>query len=119
TGLKIVDTLIPIGRRLQPTFTAWGQRSPSPGSPPRTHLPPRQLLQELADHYLFAALNELFHASLLAENQRRAEHLEGAFKRLEEQRDRLRRVDNRLRQEEITEEIEVLLLNASQGEPLC
>ena len=47
-----------------------------------------------------------------AENQQRVRHLEGAVERLDDQLGTLERRRHRLRQEEITEEIEVILLNA-------
>jgi F-type H+-transporting ATPase subunit gamma len=65
----------------------------------------------LVHHYLFAALHEIFYTSLMAENQRRIQHLEGAIQRLEEKNENLARKSRTLRQEEITEEIEVILLS--------
>ncbi len=47
----------------------------------------------------------------MAENQRRIQHLEGAIQRLEEKNENLARKSRTLRQEEITEEIEVILLS--------
>ena len=54
----------------------------------------------------------MFYASLAAENHRRVEHMEGAVTRLDERVLALKRRANALRQEEITEEIEVILLSA-------
>jgi F-type H+-transporting ATPase subunit gamma len=56
-------------------------------------------------------LHEIFYASLMAENQRRMQHLEGAIHRLHEKTDGFARRCRALRQEEITEEIEVILLS--------
>ncbi len=80
--------------------------------PPRLNLEPMHLLEQLGEHYLFAALHELFYSALLAENQRRIQHTERALGRLEERSARLMRDRNRFRQEEITEEIEVIMLSA-------
>jgi F-type H+-transporting ATPase subunit gamma len=66
---------------------------------------------ELVDQYLFAALHELLYTSLMAENQQRVMHLESAVRHLDEELSELNRQINILRQEEITEEIEVLLLS--------
>ena len=58
---------------------------------------------------------------LMAENRRRMQHLEGAIRRLEERTSELALKRNALRQEEITEEIEVILLSAravQQNPPL-
>jgi len=79
--------------------------------PPLLYLAPERFFAELLDHYLFAALHEIFYASLMAENQRRMQHLEGAIHRLGEKTDDYARRCRALRQEEITEEIEVILLS--------
>ncbi len=65
------------------------------------------------DHYLFAALHEILYASLNAENHQRVAHLEGAVKHLDDESAELARQCNALRQEEIIEEIEVILLSAA------
>ena len=49
----------------------------------------------------------------MAENHRRAQHLEGAIRHLDEESGELKRRSNALRQEEIIEEIEVILLSAT------
>jgi F-type H+-transporting ATPase subunit gamma len=71
------------------------------------------LLLELTDHYLFAALNEILYTSLMVENHQRVTHLEGAITHLDDELATLTRQSNALRQEEIIEEIEVILLNTS------
>ncbi|MEQ1531113.1 MAG: F0F1 ATP synthase subunit gamma, partial [Methylococcales bacterium] len=75
------------------------------------NLPPVDFFSDLVQHYLFAVLHEIFYISLMAENQRRLQHLEGAVKHLDDETSRLRRKAQIYRQEEITEEIEVILLN--------
>ncbi len=74
---------------------------------------PQEFLVELIDHYLFAALHEMLYASLMAENYQRLSHLGGAVKHLDDNSAELARQCNALRQEEIIEEIEVMLLSAS------
>lgn len=81
-------------------------------NPPLLYLPPERFFAELLDHYLFAALHEIFYTSLMAENQRRMQHLEGAIQRLDDKTHEYVRRCHTLRQEEITEEIEVILLSA-------
>jgi F-type H+-transporting ATPase subunit gamma len=98
-------------RRLLPPFETFVSLPCTSRSPPQIQLPPRQLLAKLVDHYLFASLTTLFYTALLVENQRRVQHLEAATRRLEEEISRLRLQANMLRQEEITEEIEVILLS--------
>jgi F-type H+-transporting ATPase subunit gamma len=84
-----------------------------PSEPPRTYLAPHPLLGQLTEHYLYALLHQVFHGSLMAENERRMLHMENALRRLDEQSEDLRRRRNALRQEEITEEIEVITLTTS------
>jgi F-type H+-transporting ATPase subunit gamma len=69
-------------------------------------------LSELTGHYLHAALNEVLYESLMAENRQRQAHMDRALQRLDDDCARLRLAYNTQRQEEITEEIEILLLAA-------
>jgi F-type H+-transporting ATPase subunit gamma len=62
---------------------------------------------------LFAVLHEMLYTSLMEENHHRVAHLERAVKHLDDQSVELARRSNVLRQEEIVEEIEVILLSAS------
>lgn len=80
--------------------------------PPELLLDPVVFTRELVEQYLFARLHELLYSSLLTENQVRVEHLESAVQRLERKSSNLTRKRNELRQEEITEEIEVIMLSA-------
>jgi len=80
--------------------------------PPRLNLNPDLFFAELTEHYLFAKLPGLFYASLMAENRRRLEHMENALRRMDIKIEDLRRKSNALRQEEIVEEIEIILLSA-------
>lgn len=88
------------------------QKTPNYGTPPVLNLEPGDFLSELIDHYLFAVLHEIFYISLAAENQKRLQHLEGAVKHLDDEMAGLHRKSQIYRQEEITEEIEVILLNS-------
>lgn len=81
--------------------------------PPVINLAPETLFTELSEHYLFAVLHQMLYTSLHAENHLRVTHMEGAVKHLDEEAQRLKQRYNALRQEEITEEIEVILLNAA------
>jgi len=80
---------------------------------PVLNLAPKPFLAELTDHYLFAALHEMLYSSLMTENLLRMTHLEGVVKHLDDESEDLARKCNALRQEEIIEEIEVILLGAS------
>ena len=91
------------------------QPSASPGArfahAPLLNVAAPEFFSSLVEHYLWAQMHDAFYGSLMAENRRRMQHLEGAIKRMEERSGALRRRYNALRQEEITEEIEVILLS--------
>jgi len=101
---------------LLPPFREYVAAPPRFSVPPVLNMEPADFLLELANDYLFAALNEILCASLLAENHSRLQHLEGAVQYLDKQIEALRRTRNQLRQEEIIEEIEVILMSASTPE---
>jgi len=82
--------------------------------PPMLMLPPEEFLAALVDEYLFATLHQILYLSLMAENQRRAQHLDGAVRHLDDETAALQRRINAARQQEIIEEIEVILLSADQ-----
>jgi F-type H+-transporting ATPase subunit gamma len=84
---------------------------------PVLNLSPPELLLAITDQYLFAALNEILYAALMEENHRRVMHLDGAVSHLDRQTEQLGRRLNALRQEEIIEEIEVILLSAGGPSP--
>ncbi|NIW85710.1 MAG: F0F1 ATP synthase subunit gamma [Gammaproteobacteria bacterium] len=80
---------------------------------PLLNLPPSDFFLALVDNYLFATLHEVLNASLMAENHQRVRHLDGAVRHLDQRLEALRRKSDQLRQEEIIEEIEVILLGAA------
>lgn len=88
-----------------------GQVAPRFAYPPQLNLASPKFFAELARHYLWAQMHDMFFGSLMAENRRRLQHMEGAMQRMEENADELQRKYNLLRQEEITEEIEVIMLS--------
>ncbi|MCB1948205.1 FoF1 ATP synthase subunit gamma [Nitrosomonas sp.] len=88
------------------------QEAPESAYPPMLNLKPSQFLAQLTDHYLYAALHEIFYSSLMVENHMRLKHMENAIHRLEKNEEQLQLQYNRVRQEEIIEEIEVILLSA-------
>ena len=79
--------------------------------PPILTLQPEIFLAQLVDLYLFSLLHAVFYSALMAENRARLAHLEAARQRLDQELGDLLRKRNALRQEEITEEIEVLMLS--------
>lgn len=82
---------------------------------PLLTLPPSAFFDQLVDLYLFSLLHAMFYSALMAECRARLAHLESAQHRLAENRDDLIRRRKVMRQEEITEEIEVLMLSADDA----
>lgn len=101
--------------RVQPLFPlmpeATGVRASA--NPPELMIAPRTMFEALLDEQLYTTLVAAYYQALAAENRLRMEHLEGAVEHLDRQRNELRLKRNYLRQEEITEEIEVILLSAA------
>ncbi len=107
-GGAVVHPLLPV-----PMRTPRGkQRS----HPLHINLPPRRLHAGLIDQFLETALGCALYDALLYENQQRLDHMEQARQRIDEQLEDLARRTNRARQEEITEEIEIILLSSFAAE---
>ncbi len=98
-------------RTLLPPFQQLEQVGDHGAMPPLLNQPPAEFLAGLTEHYLFALLHWILYSSLMAENHQRVTHLEGALRHLDNQSKRLAHLSNVLRQEEIIEEIEVILLS--------
>jgi F-type H+-transporting ATPase subunit gamma len=112
-GLYHCDDHGIVMQKLLPPFQRYLHLPPRFPHAPVLNQSPREFLVELIDHYLFAALHEMLYSSLMAENHHRVAHLDGAVKHLDDKSADLARQCNALRQEEIIEEIEVILLSAS------
>jgi len=104
-----------VTQTLLPPFQQLQDQHPPSAYPPLLYLSPPGFLSDLIQQYLFAQLYSALSNSLLAENEYRVAHLQGAIKHLDERSVELGRLRRSLRQEEIIEEIEVILLNAEQG----
>ena len=102
---------------LLPPFQHLSPLEDSLNGPPKLNLDPARFLLELVDQYLFATLHEMLFVSMMAENLQRMQHLEGAVRYLDQNLESLQRRGNQLRQEEITEEIEVILLSSANLTP--
>jgi len=105
-----------VAQKLLPSFQQYLLQPPHFPHPPELNLSAANFLLELTEQYLFAALHEILYTSLMAENRNRVAHLEGAVKHLDDKSEELSRQCNALRQEEIIEEIEVILLSSSDPE---
>ncbi|MCW8855304.1 MAG: F0F1 ATP synthase subunit gamma [Gammaproteobacteria bacterium] len=104
-----------VSERLLPPFRDITAEKLLYTSPPLINLSNSDFFIELTDHYLFNSLHRILYGSLMIENQRRIQHLENATRHLDTKTDELARKINALRQEEIIEEIEVILLNVSSN----
>ena len=105
------DMVVPQLARLEPFPEP---TTDAPGTPPQLDLPPEALLPELGEQHLLAQLQAVLYAALAAENEKRLRHMDAAIRRLDEDSARLTVQRNRLRQEEITEEIEVIMLSVER-----
>jgi F-type H+-transporting ATPase subunit gamma len=100
-----------VERPLLPTFEEVPAAPRRFGCPLQLTLAPPTLFAALLDQYLYAALSQMLYASLTAESHKRMQHLDSAIRHLDHRREELARRSRLLRQEEIIEEIEVILLN--------
>jgi len=78
-------------------------------SPPLTFAPAATVAAGVAEHYLFHNLLALLLRSIRVENHMRLMQMETALRHLERGGEELQRQRNRLRQEEIVEEIELMV----------
>lgn len=97
--------------KLLPPFTDIAGCDSEYTLPPLLNMDSNDFFLELTDHYLYWTLNRIMYVSLMMENQRRMEHLENAKNHLDDKTEELGRKISAMRQEEIIEEIEVILLN--------
>jgi len=100
-------------QKLLPPFQQLQREGTGYTHPPEMYLSASRFMLELTEHYLFAALHAILYSSLMAENQNRMTHLESAVNHLDERSQELERRCRAMRQEEIIEEIEVILLSAT------
>jgi F-type H+-transporting ATPase subunit gamma len=82
-------------------------------SPPDINLTPHRLIREFIDYYVDAALHELFSTSLVSENRLRLERMTKALEHIDKSAGGLIQRLNRVRQEDITQEIETILLSVN------
>ena len=99
--------------QLLPPFQKTSDTKTNSFTPPLLNITSREFFLDLTEHYLFNSLHRILYVSLMIENQHRIQHLENATHHLDEKTEELKHKINALRQEEIVEEIEVILLNIS------
>jgi len=81
------------------------------------YLPPRDYLKVLLQQWLYAAIGSALYDALLHENQMRLEHMEQARQRIDDRVAALTNQANIARQEEITQEIELIQLSVAMDDP--
>lgn len=80
--------------------------------PPLLNQSKEVFIFDFINQYLFSLLYLIFYESFMAENYQRIRHLENSIGRLEKNKLSLTHHLNLLRQEEITEEIQIIMLSA-------
>lgn len=104
-GLNIIEPLTDLKKSAAPY-----------GSAPNLTLSPGRFFQLLLDQYFQLVFYNVFYSSLMAENTKRIMHLDSALQRLEADAIDFKRQYNQARQEEITEEIELLIMNSQEAQ---
>ena len=97
---------------VQPFKELFSSNAPHFSIPPLLHLSHELFLAEFVDNYLFAMFHSIFYKSFFAENHQRLFHLNNSLDRLDSKQNTLKGYLNLLRQEEITEEIQIIMLSA-------
>lgn len=88
--------------------------SPAHAYAPLLNLPAAELRPQLVERYLFALFYGALYLSFMAENHARLRHMEGALDKIRGEQGRMQRLSEVLRQENITEELELILLNVRE-----
>ncbi|MGR8950860.1 MAG: F0F1 ATP synthase subunit gamma [Gammaproteobacteria bacterium] len=96
------------GARSQRLLPLTIEQTASPGYPPLIPASPRETAIGIAEHFLFHQMLAILLRSIRIENHLRLMQMENALRHLEEGSSELIRKRNRLRQEEIIEEIELM-----------
>lgn len=99
-------------KNLQPFYEFKNNNTSIKFIDPVLNLTPEKFLFEFINHYLFSTLYLTFYKSFIAENYQRLRHLDNALDLLQKKIIYLTRNMNLLRQEEITQEIEIIMLSA-------
>lgn len=79
--------------------------------PPILNMSPQELYPQLMEQHLFSIMHRALYASFLTENRERLHHMDGAVNQIARNRTWLSLKLNGQRQEEITEELEILMLS--------
>ncbi|MDH4120810.1 MAG: F0F1 ATP synthase subunit gamma [Deltaproteobacteria bacterium] len=88
------------------------RHAPKHPYPPLLEMDPALFHTQLVDDYLFAVLHGLFYTTLMAENLRRQQQMQSALQQMDKKIAEWQMRLNSVRQEEITEEIEEIMLSA-------
>jgi len=102
-----------VKQALLPPFQEAPAEKPSHQIEPLLYLDKERFLVHLSSHYIYIKILEILYLSLMSENQLRVSHLQSALNRLDESLEQMQKRINAQRQEEITEEIEVIMLGSN------
>lgn len=83
-------------------------------SAPHLNMKPELLHAQLLEQHLYSVLNTALYISFYGENRERLQHMEGALNHIEKDGSDLLRKLNGRRQEDITEELEILMMNFAE-----
>jgi len=97
------------GPRSQHLWPLPSPSAPNYSVPPMMYEPSEEVATGIAEHYLFHSLLALLLRSIRIENHMRLMQMESALRHLDRGGEELHRQRNRLRQEEIVEEIELMV----------
>ncbi|BCN94089.1 hypothetical protein THMIRHAM_18740 [Thiomicrorhabdus immobilis] len=113
----ITEPLLPPFKGLveQPDSSAITSSKGRATQQPILNLNPVDFYLELTEQFVAQSIQRILTSSLMAENQSRIQHLENATRHLDKKNEELLIKSNALRQEEIIEEIEIILLNQSSA----
>ncbi|MDH5256819.1 MAG: F0F1 ATP synthase subunit gamma [Gammaproteobacteria bacterium] len=108
-----VDESKPVFFDVLPAFQSLETTEVAFSTPALSNLTKDVLFYSLLDEYLFSVLNQIVYAAFMSENQYRIRHIENSLNKLNEKIEHLSLKRNEARQEEITEELEVIMLSSS------
>lgn len=93
-------------------YRDFGAEKPKHQVPPDLLVPPAVFQAGLLEQYLFAVLHQVYYSSLMAENRQRYQQMQAALGKMDKKVADWKMKINHVRQEEITEEIEEIMLSA-------
>ena len=100
-------------KQMQPFMEFRQKKSTDILMPPLLNVSQEVFLFEFIQHYLFSIFYSLLYQSFFSENYQRLRHLDSSLEKMDKTVTSLNHKFNLLRQEEITQEIQMIMLSAS------